>query len=545
MAEILQETVDRLTTFISENYSEADVSPGSVLSELLIKLAAAVQNEQYNYIDSLSQGKAISQVLSSETDSYLATIDLIASNYNTVRSEGKKVTGNIKVTVSSPNTYSFVDNLTFIQPALGLRYVVTGAFDIEEEPDLTNGELKLYEKNGVHYFILPVVAEEVGDQYQVSSGTIFSVVEPFFINNFVKAEAYGNFTSGAPVDTDKQLIARFKQTLGSSRFESAAGIANRVKQAYPSFQTLSVVGANDPEMLRSKQNVLGISTFGKADVYVRTSVGPELKTAVVTGTKIQNGKWRIQLDNSFCAGFYRLSSILPVVDDMSISGTLLTTNITYGYRQFMGNRNNEINDALEARFTKYQTATIDFSYNETPTIPLVPGQGTLPTKEFEITAIYQPYIEEIQNLLISDNERFACADYLVKAVLPCFVSLEIPVVKKQSTDTYDSLGLNKLKQDIFTYINTIPFGEDLYASRIIDLCHNYDIARVDLPVILKGDIFCNDGTILTITDTDYLSIPTHINKGVSKMTTLYFTDYYRFDQNDELETVDNIGIKLI
>lgn len=545
MAEILQETVNRLTTFISENYSEADVSPGSVLSELLIKLAAAVQNEQYNYIDSLSQGRTISQVLASETDSYSPTIDLIAANYNTSRSEGKKVTGNIKVIVSTPNTYSFVDNLTFIQPALGLRYVVTAAFDIEEEPDLANGELKLYEKNGLHYFILPVVAEEVGSEYQVSSGTTFSVVEPFFINNFVKAEAYGNFTSGAPVDTDKQLVSKFKQTLGSSRFESSAGIANRIKQQYPSFQTLSVVGANDPEMLRSKQNVLGISTFGKADVYVRTSIGPELKTAIVTGKKIQNGKWVIELDNSFCSGFYRLSSILPVVDDMSISGTLLTTNITYGYRQFIGMRNNEINNTLEARFSKYQTTRVEFSYNETPNLIVAPGQPILPTKEFEITAIYQPYIEEIQNLLISDNERFACADYLVKAVLPCFVSLDIPIVKRQSTDTYDSLRLNKLKQDIFTYINTIPFGEDLYASRIIDLCHNYDIARVDLPVVLKGDIFCNDGSIITITDTDYLSIPTNIAKGVSKMTTLYFTDYYRFDQSDELETVDNIGIKLI
>jgi hypothetical protein len=544
MAEILQETVDRLTTFISENYSEADVAPGSVLSELLIKLAAAVQNQQYNYIDSLSQGRAISQILQNETDSYLPIVDLIASNYNTSRSEGKRVTGNIKVTISSPNTYSFVDNLTFIQPALGLRYVVTAAFDIEEEPDLTNGELKLYEKNGTYYFILPVVAEDVGTEYQVSSGTVFSVVEPFFINNFVKAEAYGNFTSGAPIDTDKQLVAKFRQTLGSSRFESSAGIANRIKQQYPSFQTLSVVGANDPEMLRSKQNVLGISTFGKSDVYVRTSMGPELKTAVVTGKKLQNGKWVIELDNSFCSGFYRLSSILPVVDDISISGTLLTSNITYGYRQFIGTRNNEINNALEARFSKYQTARIEFIYNETPNLSVAPGQP-IPTKEFEITAIYQPYIEEIQNLLISDNERFACADYLVKAVLPCFVSLEIPVVKKQSTDTYDSLELNKLKQDIFTYINTIPFGEDLYASRIIDLCHNYDIARVDLPVILKGDIFCNDGSIITITDTDYLSIPTNINKGVSKMTTLYFTDYYRFDQSDELETVDNIGIKLI
>lgn len=545
MAEQIQETVDRLTAFISQNYADADVSPGSVLSELLIKLAAAVQNQQYNYIDSLSQGKAISQVLDNNEDTYLSTIDLIASNYNTARSEGKKVTGNIKVTVSSPNTYSFTEDLLFIQPALGLRYQVTDAFDIEENPDPARGELPIYSKNGEHYFIIPVVATEVGAEYQVSSGTTFSVVSPFFINNFVKAEAYGNFTSGAPVDTDKKLIAKFKRTLGSSRFESPAGIANRLKERYPSFQTLSVVGANDPEMLRSKQNLLGISTFGKADVYIRTTVGPEIKRAVVTGTKIQNGKWRLSLDNSFAAGFYRISSILPVVDEINISGTLLVTKSTYGYRQFINTRNNEINNALEARFTKYQTVEIEFTYNESPLMPITLGATSLPTKQFEITAIYQPYIEEIQNWLLADDERFACADYLVKAVLPCFVSLEIPLVKKQPTDTYDSLMLNKLKQDIFTYINTVPFGEDLYASKIVDLCHNYDIARVDLPIVLKGDIFCNDGSIITITDTDYLSIPTDISKGVSKMTTLYFTDYYKFDQSDEIETVDNIGIKLV
>jgi hypothetical protein len=544
MAELIQETVDRLTTFISQNYADADVSTGSVLHELLIKLAATVQNEQYNYIDTLSQGRAISQVLASETDSYLNTIDLIASNYNTSRSQGKKVTGSIKVTVAAPNTYSFTGGLTFLQPALGLRYQLISSFDIEEEPDPARGELKLYNRNGVSYFILPVVAEEVGAEYQVSNGAVFSVVEPYFINNFVKAEAYGNFTSGAPIDTDKQLIAKFKQTLGSTRLESAGGISNRLKEIYPSFQSLSIVGANDPEMLRSKQNVLGISTFGKADVYVRTSVGPELKKDIVSGTKIQDNKWRISLDNSFCSGFHRVASILPVVDGMTISGTLPVTKTTYGYRRFINTRNNEINNFLEARFTKYQTAEIEFTYGELPPQPIEPGE-TAPVADFEVTVIYQPHITEIQDLLLANNERFACADYLVKAVLPCFVSLEIPIVRKNSSDTYDTLKLNKLKQDIFTYVNNIPFGEDLFASKIVDICHNYSISRVDLPITLKGDIFCNDGSILTIVDNDYLTIPTDIAKGVSKMTTLFFTDYYRVDQTNDVEAVDNIGIKLI
>jgi hypothetical protein len=544
MAEQITETVDRLTAFISENYADADVSPGSVLSELLVKLAAVVQNEQYNYIESISQGRAISQLLTSETDSYSEIVDLIASNYNTTRNQGKKVTGSIKITVAGQGNYSFTNTLTFLQPALGLKYIVADQYDVEYDENLAKNELKLYNKNGIFYFILPVVAENVGDEYQVPSGTTFSVVDPYFIYNFVKAEAYGNFTSGAPIDTDKKLIGKFKQTLGSSRLESSAGIANRLREKYPSFQTLSVVGANDPEMLRSKQNVLGISTFGKADVYVRTSVGPELRTGIVTGTKVSAGRWMLDLDNSFCSGFYRIVSILPTVNDFDISGTFIINNITYGTRKFINSRNNEINDDLQARFTKYQTAKVLFTYNELPVLPII-ANAAKPTQEFQVTAIYQPHIEEIQDLLLSDSERFACADYLVKAALPCFVSVEMGIVKKRSTDTYDSLRLNKLKQDIFTYINSIPFGEDLYASKIIDLCHNYDILRVDLPVSLKGDILCNDGTVITITDNDYLAIPTEIHKGVSKMTTLYFTDYYRFDQSDNLETVDNIGIKLL
>ena len=104
MAEQIQDTVDRLTAFITETYNEADVSPGSVLGELLVKLAASIQNEQYNFIESISQGRSVEQVLASDTESYLPVMDLIASNFNTTRNAGKKATGSIKITVAAPNT---------------------------------------------------------------------------------------------------------------------------------------------------------------------------------------------------------------------------------------------------------------------------------------------------------------------------------------------------------------------------------------------------------------------------------------------------------
>ncbi len=537
MSESIQETADRIVTFIEETYGDADVSPGSVINELVVKLAAAVQNEQYNTINTLSQGLAISQVLGSSIDTYSPIMDLVASNYNTERSQGKRSTGKLKIVVAGLNSYTLPQGITFIQPALGLKYTADATYRVSPNPDPALQELKLYNRGGEYYFILPVVAEEVGANYQVSSGTTFSLVAPFTINNFIRAEAYGNFTTGLPVDTDKKLIAKLKSNLGSRRLDSSAGIANRLRELYPTFQSLSACGANDAEMLRSKQNVFGISTFGKADIYVRTSVGSEIFTATVEGTKISSGVWEINLDSNFCPGFYRVISILPDVDNISLSGTLLVTQTTYGYELTPG-RNNEFTQTIDARFSRYQKATIRFNYTENPLVS--PGE----TGNFVVAVSYQPHIAEIQDLLISSDERLVTSDYLVKAALPCFVQLDIGLVRKSVNDTYDSLGLNNLKQDIFNYINTIPFGEDLYASKLVDICHNYDISRVDLPIQLTGNILCNDGTVLTISDSDYLAIPTNISKGISKKTTQYFIDYYR-QVDGTTNVVDSIGLRLI
>jgi len=538
MSELIQDTANRITKFISENYSNADTAPGSVISELVVKLAASVQNEQYNTIATLSQSSAISQALASTTDTYSPIVDLIASNYNTERNKGTYSTGNIQVYVSYFGNYAVPNTLSFIQPTLGLTYNVTELFRISPTPNTALGELQLYTEGEKYYFILPVVATEVGYNSQVSSGTTFSLTETgATITNFVSAQAYGNFTSALPEQTDKQLISRFKNTLGSTRFESPAGIQNRLSNIYPTFQTLSVCGANNIEMTRSKNNAMGISTFGMADVYVRNCVGAETYSATVVGKKTADKTWVLNLDNSYCAGFYRVFSIIPDSAQLT-GGTFPITDVTYGYRTFESGINNVINSYRDARFTKYQTAKVTFTYDESPTLPI----GT--TANFVVSTYYQPHIGDIQDLVTSSAERLACADYLVKAALPCFVVLDLTLAKANPNDNYTSLNINQLKQDLFTYINTIPFGETVHASKIVTICHNYNISRVELPINMTGNILCNDGTSLTIKGNDYLEIPTNIPLGVSPKTTQFFINYYDTSVGGT-NVVDNIGVTLI
>jgi hypothetical protein len=540
MAETITDTLTRLTAFIEQSFTDIETGPGSVISELLLKLAAQIHNSQYNAITALSQGASIKAIIeSTDTATYSPLIDYIASNYNTTRSLGVKVTGKLKVYVSQDVGYTFRSGLTFTQPALGLNYVLTSDVRISSEPAAVLEELQLYTDNGLYYFILPVVAEKEGPEYQLSSGTTFDVASESFVTNFVKAEAYGNFASGKSPETDKELVANIRHKLGNSRLTTSTGIANRFSEVFPGFQTLSICGANDDEMVRSKRNVLGISTFGKADVYVRTSLGPETIEIVKTATKIAKDTWRVTLNNTDIPGFYEIKSIIPVTSTPNLGGTLiLASAVDYSTTFYSGMRNNEISVASDSRFTKYQTAVATFTYTEIPTVAV---NGTT---QFKISASYQPNILEMQNLLLQDDERLACADYLVKAAVPCMVSLNLNLVKRRATDTYTSLNLQNLKKDIFTYINSIPFGGELHASNIVDICHNYDIKRVDLPVTMTGQILCPDnGAPITLTDTDVLTIPTNVARGVTPKTTLYFIDYYKIV--DGVATPqDNIGLNI-
>lgn len=538
MSESISDTNTRISNFISENFPNVDIGPGSVISELVIKLASTLQNEQYNKIAELSSGKSISDIMSSTTPTITTTADLIASNYNAVRYVGDYCTGVIKVVVSSPQNFYLSSQTEFIQPGLQLNYTPVSDTRVSPNPVTEAGELQLFSQNGLYYFLLNVVATEPGEQYQVASGTSFIVSDITKIAGFVGASAYGNFSSGKAKETDQELLGRLKTSLSNHDLTSYTGICNRVTSMYPSVTAISVCGANDKELLRAKKNVFGFSIPGKADVYIRNGTGVATINITKQAEKIDEDKWVMTLtpdDN--VSGFYEVQSIIPKLSDTSLGGTLVIDDISFGFTKFVGQRNNEIVDTQDARFSKYQTAEVSFIYSDSSNI------GS--TADFLVTLSYQPNIQNIQDLLILDNNRVACADYLVKSVVPCFVSLQIRVLKMEPTDTEESLDIYGLKQKIFKYINSIPFGESLRASKIIDICHTHNIKGVELPIVMEGTILTQDGTKIYLRGSDSLEIPsdnTSILLGVSPKTTMFFIDYYNISTGIG---TDNIGITLV
>ena len=522
MSETIDQTVTRLQGSMTSINPTADTAPGSVLNELLVKPAASLQNPIYNSIEALSQQVAFNQALASTVATYSPFIDEIASNALITRNQGTLATGVIQMIVSTSRSYSVPLGTQFIYATTGQIFANTQAYNISATPSGT--DLQLFTLGSYYYFLLPVSAVVASSASQVPNGASLALNTGFTFANLVSSTAYGNFTSGLSKEDDKALIARIQIGQTNKTLTSKNSILNTLQGLYPAFQSVGLAGAGDAEMLRSKRNVFGTSTFGMVDVYVRSAIGAESQSHTVYGTKLSAGVWQISLGASDYPGFYNVQSVLPL--GSTNMGSLAITSQTYSYAVPASQRVNSVSTAQDARFSVYQTCVITFSYTESPTV----ADGS--TAQFQLLLLRQPYLSEIQALFLSDGSRIAGADYLVKAVNPCFVNMSLLLYKNNATDVID---VQSLQQDIFNYINTIKFGESLYASKIVSICHNYNIKQVDIPFQMNGSILASDGSTINIQSTDLLTIPSQPSIGVSPNTTMFFVDY-------QTSGVNNIGI---
>ena len=567
MSETLDQTVARLTAFIQENNPSADVAPGSVFSEQVLKVQSSLQNLVWNDILSLASAQSILVALANNS-TVPDIINQVASNFDISPSTGTMATGNIKIVVSVQANYVIPSGFTLTQPATGLNYVTTEDYYIRfSNPTAPN--LPLYSSGGTYYFILPVVAAAPGSVYSngVINGTLFTLGGTSTLINFVSAQAYGGFTAGQDIATNAQVITQLKQGISTRTLTTPISIQANLTTAYPSIQDIAVIGAGDSEMTRSLLN--GVNTFGMADVYIRTSTNLE-STAVsvtpsaVTFVSVANAAARYNLvttgatlgtiaTQTIDGTSYILSNLngvdetcwLPftvtltgynlsklqycIINDTTSAGFYNVSNVIgadgnninvlftgFDYDNTRKGRVNNVPDRETARFTSYQTAILVLNN--------LTGTATA-----TVNVNYQPYIANIQNIFLSDDQRIACADYLVKAVTPCFVSANLILVQPVNVTPLDTATIT---QNILTYINKLPFGQNLSVARIVGICLAGGATSVKLPLMLTGQILLSDGTSMIINSTDELAIPNTVSSladGVTPNTALFFANLNSFN----------------
>ena len=524
MSETITQTITRITALIQEKAPNVDTSPGSVFSELIIGLESQIQNQVYSDINNISSGSSISAALASTVPTYNPVIDNIASNYNVIRGQGAYSNGTIKINVSNLKNYYLPSGFTFTQPNLNIQYATIAPVNISTSASPS----QIYADSGSYAFTIDVQCTIIGQQPTITNGTLFTISSLTQLPEFLSASAVGTFETGLDVESDQELITRFQQGLSVKNLLTTSGIVSKLTSTYPSFQEASLADLTSPINLRSISNPLNIKIPGCVDVYVKDGYTiPVITFQVTPDTRSEdNTAWVITNSETQAPGFYR---VLSVQNAANTNVAYLPFTVTYG---FDSSASSNLPDSASARYSIYQTATIKVTDTNIGTPPV-----------YNVTVLASPDLTSMQSVFLDSDNRIPGADYLVKGMVPCIVSLSL-TVNSPATGNVDIVGL---QEDIFSYINNLPASQPIAVSQIINLCHKHNAANVALPITLSGKILApySDATTDVVTDndiiisaTDFLAIPELPQYGVTSSNTMFYISYFDNSGNQ------NINIKV-
>jgi hypothetical protein len=447
-------------------------------------------------------------------------IDAILSNWFITRKEGGYSRGLVQVIVSYNKLYFVPKDFQFTTVD-GTAYITETAFTVQYPSDTTPADsipLRDYDTaNGLYFFTIPVVALNVGLN-DISAGTALSVPIAFD-NKYLSASAYSNFSGGAAPETTEALIARSKDAITLRNNLSKKAISANLKDQFPTITDIGIIGYGDREQLRDLTSGLNVHLGGKVDIFPRTGTYPTV--AIIDRT----------FDNS---GKIVLSPFGPNTDPSPIyqvKGVFLTSEADK-YLNY-----SDVTLDTDAFTVTREPLTEFFTIANVPDVTLAPlATAFSPLEQITIqatdVATYANQsmtlvlsglfgVMDIYNFVISDTNRVIAADQLVRAPIPCFVTVPLKYAMDNTGTVIDTAALTQAIQD---YINSIPMGSELYVSKIIDLAHSAGVSKVKLPLTVTGSILAPDGSTISLSSSDSLVVPNRFSLGMSAKNTAFFID---------------------
>ena len=507
-AEAVENKRTELVAFIQEKYPEIDLSRG-VFSTLILELTAIFGAK---FEEELARWKASRSMLAISKDPTLAdedAVDQVLSNYNVNRKAGAYATGKVSLLFSKdisyiiPSGYSFTCNgITFITEQSYLIYNTYSEI-------LDSDSLRLRElKTGGYSCDIEVIATSPGSNGCLRKNTELQVVTP--MTSLVKAYAAEDFVGGLDVETNTALLTRFKSGLATPAWGNKYNIESLIRSETNHILDMAIVGCNDIEMTRDQLTLFPISVGGKSDIYIKTAPYSTTKTVELDATlnyiEGDDYIWTVIIPETVLPGFWSVTNF-DAVDEALMGELISEVNIP------MGDINQE-----DCFFTVYQSRLVTFK-TEKPQNPIELYSGY----KFNITLQGCPYIDEITNIVTSDNLKPIDSDVVVHAPIPCEVYVTVHLNYKSSFEITLEQQL-KIRQNLAEFINNIGFNQTLLVSELVplvtqELTGSQRVSGIQL-----------DGIILTptlkkkrVSSNQYIKTPDLPSEGITSKITTYYT----------------------
>jgi len=506
----------QLVTQLAEQYPSLDLTEGRVLHDLLIRPAAMFHALNQTNMDTIRNSMTLSAVEGGVTPVDDTIVDAVVSNFRLVRDTGAKSTGQVTIVLSAlvTTTVAYLTKFTVGTTSFITTKTFIGVTSAESVLDSTYQRLIVERNDGTYSFVIDVEAEQAGAAYTLKANTNFDAVdaEPA---NMVIAYATQDFTSGRDVETNAQLVARYKQSISPAVLSGRSHIEATLRAVDTGLKAVSIVGYGDAEMLRDRHNIFQISHGGKADMYIRTRDCPQAISVQKTATLVDpvTHTYQITLLRDDAPGHYSVDKVLPA-DTNPDEGTLTITQTMRGLdlTSTDGAFVPDVDTVIEGAYSRYQTTILQF----------IDPDNTDSTADYDVYVTYMPSVLAMQNRVNDRAFRNPQADYLVRAAVPALCSVELTVQYTSST----APSATAIQQSVASVVNNMPFAiGQLPASLVHDAVCDV-VGRLYAIVISPINMYCRilkpDGTVMAFANHNQLRIPSLPAEGVTPRTTAIF-----------------------
>lgn len=510
--------------YLEDRYGDLDSSSIAGLNDVNVRPVAQIYLVVRQMIEQFSNTRTLQDVLDNPEASSDAIVDGLLSNFLLSRRRGSTSVGKIKVNVDRIDVNYTVQTSLIFSTNDGLQFSPQANYVAVQSPTSTS-QLRLYPTgiSGQGYFIVPVIAADRGAAYNISQYAPLSVAPT--LPNLITCTAFNNFSGGLDDESNESVVSRILPAMSARNLATPIAIDQTLRDKFPSITQVSVHGVGSKMMTRNAHNIFGIKSGCYCDVYVKTTPYPDEYPVSLVAEKILSsdeeygtlyaGKYLARISRDLVPGHYDINAVTPDQDGVLGSYVVLLKKRKFNNLVDGITAGNYLVSSQEATYSRYGYTDVIFDSG----VDVSVAPSTLEARIF-VEAAGQ--IKEIQEFVNSPGEQTVLVDTLVRAFVPCFVSLsEIKVhAKTGQTDA------STIQKAIIQYIVGLdPAAKKVRVDDIVQTIRAIDgVESVDLPIQVTGQILCPDDnyTSLSFTSESTLEIPERVDLGVSRSTVAFY-----------------------
>lgn len=475
-----------------------DLTPGSALEALLVDPEAYLAAAALARGEQLELSSSLAAIVAGLADADDAAVDRLVSNYFLTRRGDSNASGSVKLVVEEPIPYQIPAGFAFT--VNGARFVTPSSF-LVYPPDAVgvisgaNVRRMTARPDNQFEFTITVQAEAAGPAGRLIAGTVLTIESA--LAGMVSAAVAADFAGGAARETNADLLARAAAGVTAKVLAGPEHIAATLAAEFAGTR-VAVVGVGSPLMRRDRSNLLGISTGGKQDLWVRTSDAPRPRTLRLPGTVVNATAKRVLISVPHVESVGLLRVLAIRLADTAAFGGDLPESVTIAIDQDEPYRP-ALPTALDAAFSAY--ANLQVQFIESTSEVLTANQ----VRQYDVDVLAMPELASVHTFCVADGVRPAGQDILVRSAVPCSVAVQATVRVPATAITPDLVAL---RQAIVDTINALPFGTSSLSAFVVHRAIASLLPRGDVvDTSLRGTILAPSGADLRLPASRDLAIP--------------------------------------